>query len=122
MKTIFYLLIFLYSCSLPANDDAKNFIHGTYTRHYTDEYTDSYDTILISQNENNTYTLTKISNYKKLNDQSYWIAGCEEKKWFATYDKGTGTLFLPSPGKTVFFDMKKSELRIGAESYKKIKL
>jgi hypothetical protein len=122
MKPNLYLFILLYSCGLPANNDAKKLIPGTYTRHYTDEYTDSYDTIVIRQNEDNTYTLTKKSNYKKLNDQSYWIAGCDEKKWLGTYDKGTGTLFLPSPGKNVFFDMKNRELWIGAEPYKKIKL
>jgi hypothetical protein len=120
MKPIFYLFISLYSCSFPSNNNAKNFIPGTYARHYTDEYTDSYDTIVIRQNASNIYTLNKKSSYKKLNDRSCWIAGSEEKKWLGTYDKGTGTLFLPSVGKTVFFDPEKPELRIGAEPYKKI--
>jgi hypothetical protein len=122
MKPIFYLFVSLYSCNLPANDDAKNFIPGTYTRHYTDEYTDSYDTILIRQNAINTYILTKKSKYKKISDQNCWVAGSEEKKWLGTYDEGTGTLFLPSNGKTIFFDLKNRELNIGAEPYKKIKL
>lgn len=122
MKPICYLFISLYSCSHPANDDERNFIPGTYTRHYTDEYTDSYDTILIRQNASNTYILTKKSKYKKISDQSCWIAGAEEKKWLGTYVEGTGTLFLPSNGKTIFFDLKNRELRIGAEPYKKIKL
>lgn len=124
MKTVILSLILcllLFSCDLLTKEETKNFIPGMYTRHYKDEYTDSYDTIIIKSISDKDYMVTKKSSYQKLNDEKIWVPGYEVKKWMGTLDKGTASLFLPTPGKTIFFNGKNKELRIGTEPYKKIK-
>lgn len=120
---VFYLMfifITLYSCELLNSDEMKNFIPGTYTRHYNDDYTNSYDTIQIRLTSNDIYLVTKKSSYNKINDQGNWISGFESKKWTGTYDKKTGTIFLTPGGKRIFFETSKKELKIGTEPYKKL--
>jgi hypothetical protein len=119
---VFYLLsvfITFYGCQLFDGDGTKPFIPGTYTRHYKDEFTDSYDTIFIEAVAENSYRVKKLSCFQKINDEQIPMAGSEVRKWMGTYDKGTGTLFLSPDGKTIFFDRKNGELRIGTEPYKK---
>ena len=116
-----FLCILLSSCDLLVKDQLETFIPGIYTRHYKDEYTDSYDTIWIQSISDDEYIVTKKSSFYKLNDQNIPVPGYEIKKWQATYDNGSGMLFLPAPGKPVLFDMKNSQLRIGTEPYKKLK-
>lgn len=117
------LVLAMYSCSLIGSDKVKPFIPGTYIRHYTDEYTDSYDTITIqpiTPAGSDRYAITKRSRFEKIDDAGKKVPGYELKHWMGVYDEKTKTLWLQAPGKRMYFDPVKSELKIGTEPYKKI--
>lgn len=126
MKTIILIavvLLAIYSCGLIANDEVKRFIPGIYMRHYTDEYTDSYDTIIIeaiTPAGSDGYAITKRSPFEKINNEGKKVPGYELKRWTGTYDDKTKTIWLQASGKQIYFDPAKGELKIGTEPYKKI--
>jgi hypothetical protein len=118
------LVLAIYGCGLIANsDDVKPFIPGVYVRHYTDEYTDSYDTITvqtITPSSSYSYAVIKRSRFEKLNDDDKKVPGYELKHWTGIYDDKTKTIWLQAAGKRIYFDPAKSELKIGTEPYKKL--
>ena len=127
MKTILFIplcLLLIYGCDIiTSKDQVKGFIPGIYIRHYSDVYTDSYDTIAIqpvTPGGSDGYVITKKSRFEKLNDDGKKLPGHLLKHWTGTYDHKTKTIWLPSSGKRMYFDPAKGELKIGAEPYKKI--
>lgn len=117
------LLLAIYSCGPITNDKVKPFIPGTYIRHYTDEYTDSYDTITIqpiTPAGSEGYAITKRSRFEKINDAGKKVPGYELKHWMGVYHEKTKTLWLETAGKRSYFDPAKGELKIGTQPYKKI--
>src|SRR5690349_10285226 len=105
------LLLLILGCGiLTAKDQVKGFIPGTYIRHYTDEYTESYDTITIqpiTPAGSDGYAITKRSRFEKINDAGKKEPGYELKHWSGVYDEKTKTLWLESAGKRMYFDPQK---------------
>lgn len=127
LGTLFYILIvfiLFYACRLARyKDEVKEFIPGVFARHYKDEYTDSYDTIVIkaiSPEGSDDFVVIKRSRYNKQTNEGTTEPGYEFKKWAAVYDKKTKRLWLPVPGKSIYFDPKRNFLKIGTEPYKKL--
>lgn len=71
MKSVLYmcvvLIVFLLGCGLMQSDKVKAFMPGVYVRHYTDEYTNSYDTITI-KGVDDKYEVIKRTKFIKLTD------------------------------------------------------
>lgn len=118
------VLLMIYGCGLIVKrDEVKEFIPGVYVRHYSDEYTDSYDTIqikLVNRSGSEGYSVIKRTRFRKQTDDGKTIPGYEIKNWFGTYDDHSKTLWLQGPGKQIYFDPTKSELKMGAQPYKKL--
>lgn len=127
MKIVLFahlVVLLLYGCGIVSNtDEVKPFIPGIYVRHYTDEYTDSYDTIRITSatiHGSTGYWVIKRSRFQKIDNDGKSQPGYELKKWIATYDEKNHTLFLEKAGKSIYFDPANRELKIGTEPYKKL--
>lgn len=119
------VVLLLYGCSLVSKKNEVNpFIPGVYVRHYTDEYTDSYDTLtikLITTEGSEGYSVIKRSGFQKSGNDGKKFPGYELKKWTGVYDDKTKTVWLQKAGKSMWFDPTKAELKMGDEPYKKIK-
>ena len=117
------LFIILAACQLVRTDEVKPFIPGTYARHYRDDYTDSYDTVQIQQltvDGSEGYTVIKRSRFQKIDNDGGATPGYEIKKWVASYDEKSQTLWLQKAGKSIYFDPVQRQLKLGIEPYKKL--
>lgn len=122
MKTVWCMgVVFLLglSCRFLSADQVKAFIPGVYVRHYIDDYTDSYDTIVIKA-VNDHYEVIKRTSFEKLQDNGRTEPGYRLQKWTGHYDEKTQSLWLDEAGKAIAFDPAKKELTIGIQPYKKL--
>lgn len=121
-----HLLLLICGCErIRSKDQVKSFIPGIYVRHYVDEYTNSYDTIvikLISVDGSEAYTVVKRSRFQKQTNEGKAADGEEFKNWAGFYDENTKTIWLEGQGKRIYFDPRMNELKIGTQPYKKLKL
>lgn len=113
------LVFLLLSCSLMESDKVKAFMPGVYVRHYTDEYTNSYDTITI-KGVDDKYEVIKRTKFEKLMDNGKLQPGHAIQRWTGNYDEQTKSLWLVQAGKAIYFNPSKNELMIGTQPYKKI--
>ena len=118
------IAVSLFGCVTSATkDEVRPFIPGIYTRHYKDEYTDSYDTIsihLVTQDGSAGYVIVKRSRFQKLDDKGHPVPGHELKKWMGVYEEESKTIWLQTAGKRIYLDPAARELKIGTEPYKKL--
>lgn len=128
MKIVLFTYItvmMLCGCSIiTQKDKVRSFIPGVYVRYYTDEYTDSYDTLTIktiTTEGSKGYIVIKRSHFQKLGNDGNKFSGYGLKKWTGVYDDKTKTVWLKEPGKEIYFDPANNELKIGTQSYKKLK-
>ncbi|MEO9020980.1 MAG: hypothetical protein ABI237_14805 [Ginsengibacter sp.] len=128
MKTVLFMFIIIMSlngCHLHLKRNAiKEFLPGVYTRHYADEYTDSYDTIeirLMTTAGSDGYTITSGTRFEKQTDEGKSIHGYQTKRWNGFYEAKTKLIWIPSTGKRIYFDPGKNELKIGTQPYKKLR-
>jgi hypothetical protein len=118
------LFVILIACNESASDEVKSFIPGTYSRHYTDEFTDSYDTVeikLVTSGGSEGFEISKRMRFQKTIDGQQTPVDYKTETWFGNYDKDAKTVYIPKSGKTIYFDPEKNELKMGTEPYKKIK-
>ena len=117
------LMVVLTGCSLVQQDRIKNFIPGVYVRYYADEYTESYDTIRITRSSGpgkENYSVIKRRRTAKVDNNGKIVPGYELKKWTATFDAKSQSLWITNAGKAIYFYPARRELRIGTEPYKKL--
>jgi hypothetical protein len=121
MNMCFVFVFLLVSCQLMESDKIKVFIPGVYVRHYTDEYTNSYDTITIKLiTGDNEYEVIKKTNFEKLMDNGKIQPGYTMQRWRGNYDEQAKSLWLEQAGKAIYFNPPKKELIIGTQPYKKL--
>jgi hypothetical protein len=106
-------------CGLMQPDKVKAFVPGVYVRHYTDEYTDSYDTITIRA-VNDKYEVIKKTKFEKVMNNGGTAPGYTIQRWTGNYDDKTKSLWLEQAGKAISFNPAKKELIIGTQPYKKL--
>lgn len=128
MKIIWFLSVLmtmLCGChAILKKDDIKELIPGVYVRHYTDEYTDSHDTIeirLMTAGERDSYTITKRTRFQKQTDDGKVVQEYQIKRWNGFYEDKTQTIWLPTTGKRIYFDPVRNELKIGIQPYQKLR-
>lgn len=123
MKSVLYmcvvLIVFLLGCGLTQSDKVKAFMPGVYVRHYTDEYTNSYDTITI-KGVDDKYEVIKRTKFIKLTDNGKMQPGYTLQKWTGNYDDKHKSLWLQQAGKAIYFKLAQKELIIGTQPYKKL--
>ena len=128
MKIIFFfsvLMIVVYGCrGTLKKDEVKELIPGIYVRYYTDEYSNSFDTIeirLTATEGSEGYIITKKTSIQKQNNEGKIAQEYQVKRWNGFYDETTKTIWLSSTGKRIYFDFARNELKIGENPYKKLR-
>ena|SRR6266545_3531731 len=113
----------LIACDGVTKDEVKDFIPGVYSRHYMDEYTNSYDTVevkLVTKEGSEGYVVDKRSRYQKMIDGQKTPFDHKMEQWFGRYEKDSKTLYIEKSGKRIYFDPKEGELKMGEMPYKKL--
>ena len=114
------LVLILNGCSgILKPNGIKSFIPGVYSRYYTDEYGERYDTIAIRET-GTAYEVTKRSKLLKTIDGQQPEPHYMVIHWTGIYDDGKKWLLLDLVGKAISFDAAKKELSIGGKPYKKL--
>jgi hypothetical protein len=113
----------LASCSGLASDEVRNFIPGIYARHYTDEFTNSLDTVEIkpvTEAGSDGFKITKRMRYQKTIDGQQTSFDYKMETWFGIYESDSKTLYIEKSGKRIYFDPVAGELKMGEMPYKKL--
>lgn len=118
MKKIL-LCCLLYGCG--SQMATKNFISGTYTREVSNEYSLGKDTLVISADNEVTYSIIHKGTYQRKKEHHLLPPERKYEKWTASYDEHNQTLIENKRGKIISFDASKDILFVGSSMYKKIK-
>jgi hypothetical protein len=124
MKKIFVVAALISCSDTFRSDEVKNFIPGVYARHYSDEYTDSYDTLeirRITTSGSEGYAVTKTMKYKRQNQSKTNPVQHKTEEWTGSYEEEKKTLLLEPSGKRIYFDPSLGEAKLGIIAYQKIK-
>jgi len=104
-----------------SSDNVKVFMPGVYARHYTDEYTNSYDTITIQLIAGgDEYNVIERTRFEKVTDNGKMQPGYSIQKWTGSYDDRNKSLWLQQAGRAIRFNPAKKELITGTQPYKKL--
>ncbi len=95
---------------------------GTYVNNAGSEASIANDTLIVSQDNGNTYSIHRRTGFHLLDDNSK--AGAlqhENEEWTAVYDPETGVMTERKNGKLITFNTDNGTMTVGKRKYKRIK-
>lgn len=95
---------------------------GIYAAYYTDEYSERFDTLFIkpvSVGRSDLFMIEKHSSAFRVLDGVVMPPQRRYHQWEGAFDHPTGSILL-EPGKPLYYDREKEEIRIGKQRFQKI--
>lgn len=100
----------------------KDFIPGTYTMDYEQEYSKGHDTLAFSlvSKDGNSYLITRKTSYRRKTNGKLGLREQKKEQMTGIYDEKDKVIYEIKYGKTFVFSPEKNIVLSGTSEYKKI--
>ncbi|OCX54208.1 hypothetical protein BEL04_08075 [Mucilaginibacter sp. PPCGB 2223] len=123
MKALKFLIVLLlavlfYSCK--SHTESTDF-SGTYVLQTKGEYAIDYDTLILSSNKSNTYSIQNNSGFQKIRNGVIMPKEYKKTSWLATWNEDKQLLSETDFGRQILFKDNGKSLVLKNSTYKKIR-
>ena len=120
---IFITLLTLLIAACDSRNSKVSDISGTYVTQFSNEYTNTSDTLIIAPIESagTSYTVVRRTGFNKIRDGKPLDKEFKATSWTSTFDQDNLVLKETDLGKQIYVLPDKEQVKLGSSEYTKIK-